>query len=192
MMTLETVRGKRGRLLDLAARHGARNLRVFGSVARGEADAASDLDLLVDLEPGRSLIDLGALLADLEAELGTRGRRGHRGGAATRAARAGAARRRAPVRDSEHGCATFWKRACDPPACCADVRREGLDPWPNRWITLEYLRRLDGKLDDVRADLDEVRAALRSLEDRQLGVERSIGLVREDMARRDRRSDALG
>jgi hypothetical protein len=56
---------------------------------------------------------------------------------------------------------------------------------------LEYLRRLDGKLDDVRADLDEVRAALRSLEDRQLGVERSIGLVREVMARRDRRSDAL-
>ena len=58
-------------------------------------------------------------------------------------------------------------------------------------LTLEYLRRLDGKLDDVRADLDEVRAALRSLEDRQLGVERSIGLVREDMVRRDRRSDAL-
>ena len=67
MMTLAMVRGKRGRLLDLAARHGARNVRVFGSVARGEADPASDLDLLVDLEPGRSLIDLGALLADLEA-----------------------------------------------------------------------------------------------------------------------------
>ena len=71
-MLLETVGGKRGRLLDLAARHGARNLRVFGSVTRSEADAASDLDLLVDLEPGRSLIDLGALLADLESELGTR------------------------------------------------------------------------------------------------------------------------
>ena len=54
-------------------------------------------------------------------------------------------------------------------------------------LTLEYLRRLD----DVRADLDEVRSAIRSLEDRQLGVERSIGLVREDMARRDRRDDAL-
>ncbi|MFO1049909.1 MAG: nucleotidyltransferase family protein [Geminicoccaceae bacterium] len=72
MMTVEAVRGKRRRLLDLAARHGARNLRVFGSVARGEADAASDLDLLVDLEPGRSLIDLGALLADIETELGAR------------------------------------------------------------------------------------------------------------------------
>ena len=58
-------------------------------------------------------------------------------------------------------------------------------------LTLEYVRRLDGKLDDVRADLDEVRAALRSLEDRQLGVERSIGLVCLGMARRDRRSDAL-
>lgn len=70
--TPAVVRGKRSRLLHLAARHGARNVRVFGSVARGEADAASDLDLLVDLEPGRSLIDLGALLADLEVELGTR------------------------------------------------------------------------------------------------------------------------
>lgn len=58
-------------------------------------------------------------------------------------------------------------------------------------LTLEYLHRLDGKLDDACADLDEVRATLRSLEDRKLGVERSIGLVREDMARRDRRSDAL-
>ncbi|MGE3292295.1 MAG: hypothetical protein AB7I59_26505 [Geminicoccaceae bacterium] len=59
-------------------------------------------------------------------------------------------------------------------------------------LTLEYLRRLDGKLDDVRADLDEVRAALRSLEDRQLGVERSIGLVREDMAWRLELSEQPG
>jgi len=58
-------------------------------------------------------------------------------------------------------------------------------------LPLEYLRRLDGKLDDVRAGLDEVRTALRGLEDRQLGVERSIGLVRKGMARRDRRSGAL-
>jgi predicted nucleotidyltransferase len=72
MMTLETVRGKRGRILVLVVRHSARNVRVFGSVARGEADTASDLDLLVDLEPGRSLIDLCALLVDLEAELGAR------------------------------------------------------------------------------------------------------------------------
>ena len=43
---------------------------MFGSVARGEADEESDVDILVDLEPNRSLIDLGALLVDLEAELG--------------------------------------------------------------------------------------------------------------------------
>ena len=45
---------------------------MFGSVARGEVDAASDLDLLVDLEPGRSLINLGALLVAIETELGAR------------------------------------------------------------------------------------------------------------------------
>lgn len=71
-MTFEAIQRKRQRLLMMAAQHGARNLRVFGSVARGEADAASDLDLLVDVEPGRSLIDLGELLVDLEAEFGTR------------------------------------------------------------------------------------------------------------------------
>lgn len=72
MARLDAIRGERQRLLAVAARHGARNVRVFGSVARGEADAASDLDLLVDLEPGRSLVDLGALLVELEALLGTR------------------------------------------------------------------------------------------------------------------------
>jgi predicted nucleotidyltransferase len=57
-------------ILALAARQGARNVRIFGSVARGEADEASDPDLLVDLEPGRSLFDLGALLIKLEEVLG--------------------------------------------------------------------------------------------------------------------------
>lgn len=60
----------RGEILALAARHGARNVRVFRSVARGEADAASDIDFLVDFEPGRSLLDLAALLVDLEDLLG--------------------------------------------------------------------------------------------------------------------------
>jgi uncharacterized protein len=60
----------RGEILALAARHGARNVRVFGSVARGEADAASDIDFLVDFETGRSLLDLAALLVDLEDLLG--------------------------------------------------------------------------------------------------------------------------
>jgi uncharacterized protein len=60
----------REQILAVAARHGAGNVRVFGSVARGEADAASDIDFLVDFEPGRSLLDLAALLVDLEDLLG--------------------------------------------------------------------------------------------------------------------------
>jgi predicted nucleotidyltransferase len=60
----------RGQILAVAARHGALNVRVFGSVARGDADAASDIDFLVDFEPGRSLLGLAALLVDLEDLLG--------------------------------------------------------------------------------------------------------------------------
>ena len=61
---------KRAEILLLASEHGASNVRVFGSVARGEADAASDVDLLVDMEAGRSLLDLGGLLMDLRDLLG--------------------------------------------------------------------------------------------------------------------------
>lgn len=57
-------------ILKIGARHGAHNLRVFGSVARGEADLASDVDFLVEMEPGRSLFDLGGLQYDLEQLLG--------------------------------------------------------------------------------------------------------------------------
>jgi uncharacterized protein len=53
-------------ILDLAARHGARNVRVFGSLARGEGREGSDLDLLVTLGEGRSLLDLVGLKQDLE------------------------------------------------------------------------------------------------------------------------------
>jgi uncharacterized protein len=60
----------REQILAVAARHGAGNVRVFGSVARGDADAASDIDCLVDFEPGRSLLDLAGLLVDLEDLLG--------------------------------------------------------------------------------------------------------------------------
>jgi uncharacterized protein len=61
---------QRTTILDIARRHGAGNVRVFGSVARGEARPDSDIDFLVDLDPGRSLFDLGGLATDLEAFLG--------------------------------------------------------------------------------------------------------------------------
>lgn len=56
------LREKRGEILSLASRHGVCNLRVFGSVARGEAGPESDLGLLIDLAPGATLTDLGAFL----------------------------------------------------------------------------------------------------------------------------------
>jgi predicted nucleotidyltransferase len=66
----QLLREKRGTILQVAAKHGAHNIRVFGSVARGEADEQSDIDFLVNLEPGRNLLDLGGLLMDLQALLG--------------------------------------------------------------------------------------------------------------------------
>ena len=68
----EVLKAKREEILRLAARHGARNVRLFGSVARGEADTESDVDVLVDMEPGRSLLDMGGLLMDLQELLGCR------------------------------------------------------------------------------------------------------------------------
>lgn len=70
MQTKQWMFSRRNEILSLAAQHGASNVRVFGSVARGEDDAASDIDILVDLEPGRSLFDLGGLLTDLNTLLG--------------------------------------------------------------------------------------------------------------------------
>ena len=52
-------------MLRIAARYGARNVRIFGSVVRGQADAQSDIDILVDMEPGRTLFDLGGLWWEL-------------------------------------------------------------------------------------------------------------------------------
>ena len=60
----------RERILDLAAEHGARNVRLFGSVARGETGRATDVDLLVQMEPGRTLLDLVGLWQELEELLG--------------------------------------------------------------------------------------------------------------------------
>ncbi len=64
------VRAKRSAILRLAAAHGARDVRVFGSLARGEAGPGSDLDLLVRMEDGRSLLDLVGLWQDLQELLG--------------------------------------------------------------------------------------------------------------------------
>jgi len=61
---------KRDEILEIAAKHGARNVRIFGSVARGDFHRGSDVDVLVDLEPDRSLFDLGGLLVDLRDLLG--------------------------------------------------------------------------------------------------------------------------
>ncbi|MHC4445430.1 MAG: nucleotidyltransferase family protein [Planctomycetota bacterium] len=70
MDTYQLLQDKREEILEIAARHGAHNVRVFGSVVRGEAGDRSDLDLLVELEPGRSLMDHVALTQDLEDLLG--------------------------------------------------------------------------------------------------------------------------
>ena len=62
----EIIGNRKDQILALAAKHGAYNVRVFGSVAQGTADESSDIDFLVDLEEGRSLFDLGGLLMDLQ------------------------------------------------------------------------------------------------------------------------------
>ena len=70
-MTVEQLLiGKREDVLRIAAQHGAHNVRIFGSVARGEATDESDLDFLVEMEPGRSLLDLAALRNELMDLLG--------------------------------------------------------------------------------------------------------------------------
>jgi predicted nucleotidyltransferase len=73
MVTLDVLRAeRREEVLHLAARRGAYDLRVFGSVARGEANENSDLDMLVAWEPGRSLLDHAGLVEDLQELLGVK------------------------------------------------------------------------------------------------------------------------
>ena len=64
------LNSKRKDIMDTAARYGAYNIRIFGPVARGEDDENSDIDFVVDMEPGRSLLDLGGLLVELQELLG--------------------------------------------------------------------------------------------------------------------------
>ncbi|GIW81348.1 MAG: nucleotidyltransferase [Gemmatales bacterium] len=72
MTRAELLRKHRANILRLAAEYGAKNVRIFGSVARGEADEDSDFDFLVEMERGRSLFDLGGLQYELENLLGCR------------------------------------------------------------------------------------------------------------------------
>ncbi len=66
----QLLQEKREEILRIAAEHGARNVRVFGSAARRDAGEGSDIDLLVEFDPGRTLLDHAALVADLEELLG--------------------------------------------------------------------------------------------------------------------------
>lgn len=70
MVSMANILDRREEILRIAAKYGASNVRVFGSVVRGQAGEESDLDLLVRLEKGRSLIDHIALAQDLEDVLG--------------------------------------------------------------------------------------------------------------------------
>ena len=72
MMTLAVLAQRRDDILSLAERYRTGDVRVFGSVARGQNTEASDVDLLVNTRPGCSLLDLGGLLEDLQELLGCR------------------------------------------------------------------------------------------------------------------------
>jgi len=70
MLSLQELRSKRHDVSAIASRYGAKNIRVFGSVARGELTENSDIDLLVEFEPGRGLLAHAALIRELEQYLG--------------------------------------------------------------------------------------------------------------------------
>ena len=72
MTATDALKRHRSEVLRLASQYGATDVRVFGSVARGEADETSDIDFLVRMNPGRSVFDIGGLLMDLQDLLGRR------------------------------------------------------------------------------------------------------------------------
>jgi len=72
MVTDEVLKNRRSEILRVAAEHGAYNVRVFGSVRRGQAGPHSDIDLLVSMEEGRTLLDFAGLWQELEELLGCR------------------------------------------------------------------------------------------------------------------------
>src|SRR5437660_377543 len=65
VLTLHDLRTRREEILHIAASHGARNVRIFGSVAHGQARLDSDVEFLVEFEPGRTVLDLSGLILDL-------------------------------------------------------------------------------------------------------------------------------
>ncbi|HZL38348.1 MAG TPA: nucleotidyltransferase family protein [Tepidisphaeraceae bacterium] len=70
MISRVELHQRRDEIIALAGRYGAHDVRIFGSFARGEETEASDVDLIVRFEPGRSLFDQGGLLMDLRELLG--------------------------------------------------------------------------------------------------------------------------
>ena len=68
----ELLKKNKNRIMKIAQKYGAKNIRVFGSVARHQATASSDIDLLVDMEPDRSLFDMGGFLSEAQKILGCR------------------------------------------------------------------------------------------------------------------------
>ncbi len=72
MVSLNDIQSQRDRILEIAQRHGASHVRIFGSVSRDQADFASDVDLLVHLDENRTLLDQIALIHALEDFLGCR------------------------------------------------------------------------------------------------------------------------
>jgi predicted nucleotidyltransferase len=72
MITKADITARRDEILAIARRNGASNVRIFGSVARGEAAETSDLDLLVRFDPDRDLMDHGMLIEELQELLGVK------------------------------------------------------------------------------------------------------------------------
>ena len=70
MITRESLARQREAILEIAQRHGAHDIRIFGSMARGDGTESSDVDFIVRFEPGRTLFDHGSLLMDLQDLLG--------------------------------------------------------------------------------------------------------------------------
>ena len=66
----ESIHERREEIIAISLRHGAESIRLFGSVAQGLESSESDIDFLVELEPGRSLFDLGGMVVDLQDLLG--------------------------------------------------------------------------------------------------------------------------